>query len=99
MKFKRIFLLILDSLGVGESIDAEEYNDKGCNTLGHVMDKTSLFIPNLKKMGIFETLTMSNKESDAYYTIARPQNKGKDCVSLHYEMMGINCPKSFEYFK
>ncbi len=98
MKFKRIFLVILDSLGVGEAIDAEEYNDKGCNTLGHVMDNTNLFIPNLKKLGIVETLTMSNKESDAYYTIARPQNKGKDCVSLHYEMMGINSPKSFEYF-
>lgn len=98
MKFKRIFLIVLDSLGVGEAIDAEEYNDKGCNTLGHVMDNTSLFIPNLKKLGIIETLTMSNKESDAYYTIARPQNKGKDCVVLHHEMMGINSPKSFEYF-
>ena len=98
MKFKRIFLVVLDSLGVGEAIDAEEYNDKGCNTLGHVMDKTNLFIPNLKKLGITETLTMSNKESEAYYTIARPQNKGKDCISLHYEMMGISSPKSFEYF-
>ena len=98
MKFKRIFLLVLDSLGVGEAIDADEYNDKGCNTLGHVKDNTNLFIPNLKKLGIFETLTMSNKECESYYTIARPQNKGKDCVSSHYEMMGINLNKSFEYF-
>ena len=98
MKFKRIFLLVLDSLGVGEAIDAEEYHDKGCNTLGHIIDNTNLFIPNLKKLGILETLTMSNKESDAYYTIARPQNKGKDCVSAHYEMMGINNNNSFQYF-
>lgn len=98
MKFKRIFLLVLDSLGVGEAIDAEEYNDRGCNTLGHVNENTNLFIPNLKKLGIFETLTMSNKDSDAYYTIARPQNKGKDCISAHYEMMGINLRQSFQYF-
>ena len=99
MRFKRIFLLVLDSLGVGEAIDAEEYHDKGCNTLGHVKDQTNLFIPNLKKLGILETLTMSNKESDAYYTIARPQNKGKDCVNMHYEMMGINNSNtSFQYF-
>ena len=98
MKFKRIFLIVLDSLGVGEALDAEEYSDRGCNTLGHVKDNTNLFIPNLKKLGILETLTMSNKECDAYYTIARPQNKGKDCVSAHYEMMGINTTKSFQNF-
>ena len=44
MRFKRIFLLVLDSLGVGEAIDAEEYHDKGCNTLGHIIDNTNLFI-------------------------------------------------------
>ena len=98
MRFKRIFLLVLDSLGVGEAIDAEEYNNRGCNTLSHVRDNTNLFIPNLKKLGILETLTMSNKESEAYYTIARPQNKGKDCVAAHYEMMGISVNNAFQNF-
>lgn len=98
MKFKRIFLLVLDSLGVGESIDAEEYNDKGANTLGHIVEKTDLFIPNLKKMGLLNTLKMNEEESDAYYTIARPQNKGKDCVSGHYELMGLSLSKKFETF-
>ena len=91
MKFKRIFLIVMDSLGVGEAIDAEEYNDKGCNTLGHLMENTDIFIPNLKKLGLLDTLTMNNshKDIDAYYTIARCQNKGKDCVTGHYELMGI----------
>ena len=36
MKFRRIFLIVLDSLGVGEAIDAKKFNDEGCNTLGHI---------------------------------------------------------------
>ena len=98
MKFKRIFLLVLDSLGVGEAIDAEDYNDKGCNTLGHLVDQTDLFIPNLKKMGLLNTLTMNNGEADAYYTIARPKNKGKDCLSAHYELMGIAPTRGYDVF-
>ena len=49
MKFKRIFLLILDSLGVGEAIDANNYGDNGANTLKHIIDNYDIFIPNLKK--------------------------------------------------
>ena len=89
MKYKRIFLIVLDSLGVGEALDADDFHDKGCNTLGHLVDNTNLFIPNLKKMGLLNTLIMNNNEAEAYYTIARPRNKAKDCVTTHYELMGI----------
>jgi len=95
MKFKRIFLLVLDSLGVGEAVDSEEYNNKGANTLGHIIDNTNIFIPNLAKLGLISTLKMNNEESEAYYTIARPKNKGKDCLSGHYELMGINLMKPY----
>ena len=88
MKFKRIFLIVLDSLGVGEAIDADKYNSKGANTLGHLMDN-NLFIPNLSKLGLVNTLTMNNLEADAYYTIARPKNAGCDSISGHYEIVGI----------
>lgn len=88
MKFKRIFLLVLDSLGVGEAIDAEKYESKGANTLGHLVDN-DLFVPNLSKLGLINTLTMNNKEADAYYTIARPKNVGCDSLSGHYELMGV----------
>lgn len=98
MKYKRIFLLVLDSLGVGEAIDAEDYNDKGANTLGHILDKTNLFIPNLKKMGLLNTLSMNNALADAYYTIARPKCKGKECLTTHYEMMGIEPARKYENF-
>lgn len=98
MKFKRIFLIVLDSLGVGEAVDAENYNDKGCNTLKSICDNTNLFIPNIKKLGLLNTLSMNNLESEAYYTIARPKNKGKDSLSGHYEMMGIETLISYKNF-
>ena len=98
MKYKRIFLLVLDSLGVGEAIDATDYNDKGANTLGHLIDKTNLFIPNLKKMGLTNTLLMNNTPAESFYTIARPKNKGKDCLSAHYELMGIAPIRGYQVF-
>ncbi len=98
MKFKRIFLIVLDSIGVGASIDAEKYNDNNANTLSHLISQTDIFIPNLRKMGFINTITMDNQEADAYYTIAEPKNDGKDCVSTHYEMMGITPNKPFVTF-
>lgn len=98
MKFKRIFLIVLDSLGVGGAIDADSYGDKGANTLGNIVKNYELFVPNLNKLGFLNTLNMNNKESEAYYTIARPKNKGKDSLSGHYELMGIENNVSFKTF-
>lgn len=99
MKFKRIFLMILDSLGVGEALDATNYNDSGANTLGHIKEKYDLFIPNLKKLGFLNTLNMDeNKEVEAYYTIARPTNPGKDTLNGHYEIMGVKNDIQFKNF-
>ena len=58
MKLKRIFLMVLDSLGVGETSDAINFGDTGANTLGHIVEKYDLFIPNLKKIGFLDTLNM-----------------------------------------
>ena len=99
MKFKRVFLLILDSLGVGESIDANNYGDDGANTLKHIIDNSDLFIPNLKRLGFVDTINMSeNNGVDAYYTIAKPTNVGKDSLSSHYEIMGIKSTVPFKTF-
>ena len=56
MKFKRIFLMVLDSLGVGETTDAASFQDTGANTLGHIQEKEDLFVPNLKKIGFLNTI-------------------------------------------
>ena len=99
MKFKRIFLIVLDSLGVGEAIDAINYKDNGANTLGHILDKQDLFIPNLKKIGFTDTLTMTeDNDVEAYYTIAKPNNQGKDSLNGHYEIVGLKNDEAFESF-
>lgn len=99
MKFKRVFLVVLDSLGVGEAIDASNYGDEGANTLKHINETNELFIPNLKKLGFLNTINMSfNDEVEGYYTIARPTNKGKDTLSGHYEIAGVRCSYAFPTF-
>ena len=99
MKFKRIFLLILDSLGVGEAIDANNYGDEGANTLLHIKENYDLFVPNLQKLGFLNTLNMDENDNvDAYYTIARPTNPGKDTLTGHYELMGVHNLVPFKSF-
>ncbi len=99
MKFKRIFLMVLDSLGVGETVDAINFQDNGANTLKHVNEKCDLFIPNLKKIGFLDTINMNDDENvEAYYTIAKPINAGKDTLNGHYEMVGIKNDIPFKTF-
>lgn len=99
MKFKRIFLMVLDSIGVGETADAIDFDDNGANTLGHINEKCNLFIPNLKKIGFLDTLNLSENDNvDAYYTIAKPINAGKDTLNGHYEMVGIKNDIPFQTF-
>ncbi len=99
MKFKRIFLLVLDSLGVGETADAANFGDTGANTLGHVLEKCDLFVPNLVKIGFLDTLNLSeNADVEAYYTIAKPINAGKDTLNGHYEIVGLKNNIPFKTF-
>ena len=99
MKFKRIFLMVLVSVGVGEASDASKYGDIGSNTLGHIKEQCDLFVPNLKKIGFLDTINMNENDNvDAYYTIAKPNNAGKDTLNGHYEMMGITNNIEFRTF-
>ena len=99
MKFKRIFLMVLDSVGVGEASDAINFKDNDSNTLAHVIEKEDLFLPNLKKIGFLNTINMSeNTEVDAYYTIAKPTNAGKDSLNGHYEIVGLKHEYPFRTF-
>lgn len=100
MKFKRIFLLVLDSLGVGEARDANMYHDEGANTLKAIRENYDLYIPNFEKLGLLNTLTLNDedKECDAYYTIARPNNAGKDSLSGHYEILGMPLKEAYKSF-
>lgn len=99
MKFKRIFLIILDSLGVGEAIDAVKFNDVGCNTLRHILENVNIEYPNLQKMGFLNLVNKNNIEkTDSYYTKAHPKANGKDTLTGHLELMGIRTLIPFKTF-
>ena len=99
MKFKRIFLLVLESLGVGEASDASNYGDTGSNTLGHIKEQYDLFAPNLKKIGLLNTLNLDeNPDAETYYTIAKPTNAGKDTLNGYYELFGVKNDVPFKTF-
>ena len=99
MRFKRVFLIVLDSLGVGEAIDAKNWDDVGSNTLGHILQYNPLDYPNLEKMGFLNLVNYKNvKTTDSYYTKAHPKANGKDTLTGHLEMMGIRTIIPFKTF-
>ena len=99
MKFNRIFLIVLDSLGIGEAIDSKKFNDEGANTLGHIIENSNIDYPNLEKMGLLNLVYKSNIEkTDSYYTKAHPKANGKDTLTGHLEIMGIRTLIPFKTF-
>lgn len=98
MKYKRIFLLICDSLGIGNGQDASSYDDEGANTLKHICDACNgLDIPNLEGLGLgnlgdFEGIYPLR--SQLGYTLKlNALSSGKDTITGHFEMMGIHTKK------
>ena len=99
MRFKRIFLIVLDSLGVGEAIDAKKWNDEGSTTLGHILEYNPIDYPNLEKMGFLNLVNFKSiDKTDSYYTKAHPKANGKDTLTGHLEMMGIRTLIPFKTF-
>lgn len=102
-KYKRIFVILLDSLGVGDAVDAKEFNDEGANTLGHICEKVGgLHVPTLEKLnlgsvGHFEGIQVS-KNPLAYTARLEEISRGKDTMTGHWEMMGLEVTKPFLTF-
>ncbi len=90
---KRVFLIVLDSFGIGEMPDAERYGDKGTNTLRSVSGSPFFHMPNMEKLGLFEIDGVDMKEKGKEHTarIARMTecSKGKDTTIGHWEIAGI----------
>ena len=85
--FKRIFLVVLDSLGIGEAPDAEKFGDVGSNTLLHTVgDAYNLDV--LEKLGLLTLVGKEEENTRGIYMRAIPINLAKDTLNGHYEMMG-----------
>lgn len=103
MKYKRIFLIVLDSLGIGDAHDADLFDDEGSNTLGHICEYVNgLDVPTLEGMGLgnlgnFKGIPPLKKTLGVVARLEEVSN-GKDTMTGHWEMMGLNIQKPFKTF-
>lgn len=100
---KRVFLVVLDSLGVGELPDADEYGDQGSNTLGNMAQAMGgLALPNFQKWGLGNIIPVAGvpPQTDCLgcYGKMGERSKGKDTTTGHWEMMGVILPEPFPVF-
>ena len=94
---KRIFLIVLDSFGIGEMPDAAAYGDHDVNTLRSVSGSPFFSMPNMKKLGLFniDGVSVGEKEAAPQAVFARmtERSKGKDTTIGHWEISGIYSPR------
>ncbi len=101
--FKRIFVIVIDSLGIGVMPDGERFGDVGVNTLGHISESVETFrIPNLQKLGMANLTPLKQvaplEQPLGYRAVLRETSNGKDTMTGHWEMMGIDTKKPFQTF-
>ncbi|MDI9216613.1 phosphopentomutase [Clostridium tertium] len=102
-KYKRIFTIVIDSLGVGEMEDAKEYGDVNVDTLGHIAESLESFkVPNLEKMGIANLRPVKHLKAQekplGYQMKMREASTGKDTMTGHWEIAGLHITKPFQTF-
>ena len=100
--FKRIHLVVLDSVGIGEAPDAADFGDVGANTLGHIAEVAGLKVPNMQAFGLGNIAPLKGidpvEEPQAYYTKLQEQSVGKDTMTGHWEIAGLRIDTPFRVF-
>lgn len=101
--YKRVFVIVLDSLGIGAMPDSPKFGDEGVDTFGHILEKMGkLDIPNLQKLGMLNLHTAGEmkpvEKPLGRYTRLGEVSNGKDTMTGHWEMMGIKTEKPFITF-
>lgn len=102
-KYRRIFVIVLDSLGIGAMPDSPRFGDEGVDTFGHILEKMeTLEIPHLQKLGMLNLHAAGKmkgieKPMGRYMRLGEASN-GKDTMTGHWEMMGIKTEKPFITF-
>lgn len=103
MKFNRIHLIVLDSVGIGEAPDAEKFGDVGSHTLGHIAEVAGLKVPNMVELGLANIETLHGltpvKSSKGYWTKLQEVSAGKDTMTGHWEIMGLKIETPFRVFE
>lgn len=102
-EYKRVFVVVLDSVGIGAMPDSPRFGDNGVDTFGHILEEMgTLKIPNLQKLGMLNLHTAGDmrgveKPLGRYMRMGETSN-GKDTMTGHWEMMGIKTEKPFQTF-
>ncbi|MGE4342481.1 MAG: phosphopentomutase [Bacilli bacterium] len=103
-KFKRVFLIVMDSAGIGSMPDAAKFGDEGASTFVHLAEKNGgLHVPNMEKFGLGELNDIMGVKSIAHHPQSynlrvHEASNGKDTMTGHWEMMGIHTTKPFKTF-
>lgn len=102
-KYNRVFVIVVDSLGVGAMADSADYGDAGAHTLLHISESVEEFqIPNLQKLGMANLVPLKQvaavEKSLAYYTKLNEKSLGKDTMTGHWELMGLEVTTPFKTF-
>ncbi|MGR6764022.1 phosphopentomutase [Paenibacillus sp. T2-29] len=102
-KFKRIHLVVMDSVGIGEAPDAAQFDDYDVDTLGHIArERGGLNMPNMGKLGLSNIRSIEGVPAAdmplAYYTKMQEASNGKDTMTGHWEIMGLNIAVPFRVF-
>lgn len=103
MKYQRIFVIVIDSLGIGAMPDSQEFGDIGVDTLGHIDQNMDSFrIPNLRRLGLANLHPMKHVEPAeqpmGYYMKMSEASRGKDTMTGHWELMGLRIDTPFRTF-
>lgn len=102
MSFKRIHLIVLDSVGIGQAPDAEAFGDVNVHTLGHIAESMDLSLPGMAEFGLGNIEPLRGispvKKSKAYWTKLQEQSAGKDTMTGHWEIMGLRIDTPFRVF-
>ena len=102
-KYQRVFVIVLDSLGVGAMADAPSFGDYDVDTLGHIAQKADqLVIPNLRRWGMANLHSLQGidpvERPMAFHGKLKERSAGKDTMTGHWEMMGLHTTKPFITF-
>ena len=103
MRFNRVFVIVLDSLGIGPMADSARFDDAGADTLGHISETVKhLDIPNLQRLGLANLKALKQvkpaEHPEGYFMAMNEASNGKDTMTGHWEMMGIRTDKPFITF-
>ncbi|GKV65634.1 MULTISPECIES: phosphopentomutase [unclassified Sporosarcina] len=103
LRYNRIHLIVMDSVGIGEAPDAEAFGDAGSNTLGHIGEEMDgIHLPNLERMGLANIAPIKGlspqKEALGHYTKMEEASVGKDTMTGHWEIMGLRIDKPFKVY-